>query len=249
VARKIFEKKNQAGTPVFAEVRDYFGYVLLKGLASAGYHGKRGHDYRTAEDKAYWQRGDFEKMHDVLRWDDRNLFVNMIGRTRYLPGDACSHPEEYDGYGGYYGPYQSVGFFVGSEKTTIVIKQTMGRLDGRFLPVVSRKVEASAVILEFDWKERDKALEAMTAWVLENSSPEIVNKILPPEERKAASEKLQPPAAPAASGVIAERPVPKAPDTPSAPSGPPPAADAASEVIAERPVPNVKDKPIAPNPP
>lgn len=135
----------------------------------------------------------------------------MMGRTAFQ--DFVGYPA-YDGYRANYGPLQCVEFHVGSEQTIIAVGQAIGYVAGNGIALVPSRKDRMT-LHEFDWKDREKALEEITTWILENSSPEIVNTILPPAERKAAP----PPAPPAAlvPDVTAGRPVPTAPDAPSTP--------------------------------
>lgn len=104
--------------------------------------------------------------------------------------------------------------------------------------------------LEFKWPSQiEEFKDSLSAWILNNADRQIVDKLLPPEERNVPQIRLQPlpdsgapaatvepqkpaadgrPARPAASvhDVTAERPAPKAPDSPGAP-GPAQAAPAA----------------------
>ncbi|HXN51435.1 MAG TPA: hypothetical protein VN943_05805 [Candidatus Acidoferrum sp.] len=187
VAKEIFNKKAEENAPIHAEVREYF-VALVKAVGDAGYECKKGHDYygMDKEDKAYFDSSSFdEPPHDILRFDDRKrLSMNMIGRMIYHDEDSVSSHEDC-GLHTYYGPYQGVKFNVTPQKTTITVNHTHGYIVGTS-SLWERRHNVKPKSASFDWKDRDKAFECITAWVLENSSPKIVDKILSTAERKAA---------------------------------------------------------------
>jgi hypothetical protein len=121
----------------------------------------------------------------------------MIGRTSKeldnlvlagRMGSGCCDPY-------YVGPYQSVTFTVAPDRTTIEVYQGYGYMNEDRL-VKNNYLMDKGKTFTFDWEGRNKALECITAWVLDNSSQYVFDKILPPSERKPApAVKLVPPAA------------------------------------------------------